>query len=76
MKRQRTLRLDVDRLEAAGLELPDVGDVLLSTLRAYLVVDATRHRRYLHVLCDVYVTAPNAGVPPELEADGTVWTLG
>lgn len=52
--KQRTLKLDVTGRDVA----PDVGDVLESDRRWYLVVDADMKAKYLHVLCDVYPKPP------------------
>ncbi len=46
MRKQRTIRLDI----AGRDEAPDVGDVLISDTRWYLVVDCEMKRKYLHCL--------------------------
>lgn len=74
MRRQRTLRLNVDGLDHE----PDVGDVLVADTRWYLVVDTSMKRKYLHALCDVYPRPhrlDQLAERPRPETDGEWWTL-
>lgn len=66
-RRQREMWLRV-----AGLDVyPDVGDVLVSPRRVYLIVDVIAdHPRRIGVRVDVY-----SSIEPPPDTDGAVWEI-